>query len=103
MVETQFGQLSAPEQRILKSASVAGDHFCVWTISPLLDIGPDQTEDLCDQLSARQQVIKSAGIQELSNRLFSAHYEFRHSLYLQAIDSFFSPATRSTLHLALAA
>jgi DNA-binding winged helix-turn-helix (wHTH) protein/tetratricopeptide (TPR) repeat protein len=103
MLEAQFDQLSAPEQRVLKSASVAGERFSVWTISTMLDIGPDQIEDLCDQLSLRQQVIKSAGIQELSKGLVSAHYEFRHSLYRQAIYRFLSDGTRSRLHLGLAA
>jgi DNA-binding winged helix-turn-helix (wHTH) protein/tetratricopeptide (TPR) repeat protein len=103
MLEAQFDQLSTAEQRVLKSASVAGERFSVWSISTLLDIGPDQIEDLCDQLSARQQVIKSAGIQELSNGLVSAHYEFRHSLYRQAIYRLLSDGNRSRLHLGLAA
>src|SRR6266851_8535434 len=103
MLEAQFDQLSAPEQQILKSASVAGERFSVWTISTTLDLGPDQIEDLCDQLSSRQQVIKAAGVQELSNGLASAHYEFRHSLYRQAIYRFLSDGTRSRLHLGLAA
>src|SRR5467141_200829 len=103
MLEAQFDRLSAPEQRVLKSASVAGERFSVWTITTMLDMGPDQIEDLCDQLSARQQVIKSAGVQELSNGLASAHYEFRHSLYRQAIYRFLSDGTRSRLHLGLAA
>jgi DNA-binding winged helix-turn-helix (wHTH) protein/tetratricopeptide (TPR) repeat protein len=103
MLEAQFDQLSPAEQRVLKSASVAGERFSVWTIATMLDIGPDQIEDLCDHLSARKQVIKSAGIQELSNGLVSAHYEFRHSLYRQAIYTFLSDGTRSRLHLGLAA
>ena len=103
MLEAQFDQLSAPEQRVLKNASVAGERFSVWTIKTTLDIGPEQIEDLCDQLSARQQVIKSAGIQELSSGLFSAHYEFRHSLYRQAIYRFLAEGTRCKLHLSLAA
>jgi DNA-binding winged helix-turn-helix (wHTH) protein/tetratricopeptide (TPR) repeat protein len=102
MLETQFDQLSAAEQSVLKSASVAGERFSVWTISPMLDIGPDRIEDLCDQLSIRQQAIKSAGIQEILQGLGSAHYEFRHSLFRQAIYRFLSDGTRSKLHLGLA-
>jgi len=103
MLEMQFDHLSAAEQSVLKSASVAGERFSVWTISPMLDISPDQIEDMCDQLSTRQQVIKSAGIQEISKGLISAHYEFRHSLFRQAIYRFLSDGTRSKLHLGLAA
>src|SRR5260370_17915796 len=84
MLEAQFDQLSAPEQQVLKSASVAGERFSVWTISTMLDLSPDQIEDVCDQLSSRQHVIKAAGVQELSNGLVSTHYEFSHSLYRHA-------------------
>jgi len=103
MLVAQFDRLSTPEQRVLKSASVAGERFSVWTIATMLDTVPDQIEDLCDQLSARHQVIKSAGIRELSNGPVSAHYEFRHSLYRQAIYRILSDGTRSRLHLGLAA
>jgi len=103
MLEAQFDQLSAPEQRVVKSASVAGERFSVWTISTMLDLSPNQIEDVCDQLSSRQQVITAAGVQELSNGLVSTHYEFRHSLYRQAIYRFLSDGTRSRLHRCLAA
>jgi tetratricopeptide (TPR) repeat protein len=83
-------------------ASVAGERFSVWAITSLLDIGPEQIEDLCDQLCTRQHVIKSAGIQELPNGVVSAHYEFRHSLYRQAIYRFVAAGTRSRLHRGLA-
>src|SRR5258708_37955767 len=69
----------------------------------MLDLSPDQIEDVCDQLSSRQQVIKAAGVKELSNGLVSTHYEFRHSLYRQAIYRFLSDGTRSRLHRRLAA
>src|SRR5262249_40784912 len=68
MLEVQLEQLSVPEQRILKSPSVAGDRFSVWAISPTIDIAPNQLEDLCEGLAERQQFIKSAGIEELANK-----------------------------------
>jgi DNA-binding winged helix-turn-helix (wHTH) protein/tetratricopeptide (TPR) repeat protein len=102
MLETQFDQLSATEQSILKSASVAGERFSVWTISPTLNIDPDQIEDVCDQLSVRQQVIKPAGIQQISKGLVSAHYEFKHSLFRHAIYRLLPEGTRSKLQLGLA-
>jgi predicted ATPase len=33
MLEAQFDRLSTPEQCVLKSASVAGERFSVWTIA----------------------------------------------------------------------
>ena len=101
MIEVQLDQLSAPEQQILKSASVAGERFSVWAITTTLDAEPDEIEDLCEGLAERQQFIKSAGIEELSNGSVSAHYEFRHSLYRQVIYRRLSDASRSKLHRAL--
>src|SRR5262249_16892247 len=101
MLEVQFDQLSVPEQRILKSASVAGEHFSVWAIAASVDMTPDKIEDLCEGLAERQQFIKSTGIEELSNGSVSAYYEFRHSLYRQVIYRRLSEVSRSRLHRAL--
>jgi DNA-binding winged helix-turn-helix (wHTH) protein/tetratricopeptide (TPR) repeat protein len=103
MLEAQFAQLSPEEQRVLKSASVAGERFSVWAISALLPMDGDHIEELCDQLSARQLVIRSAGIEQLTKGLISPHYEFRHSLFRQAIQRLVPDGVRCKLHLSLAA
>jgi DNA-binding winged helix-turn-helix (wHTH) protein/tetratricopeptide (TPR) repeat protein len=101
MLDEQFDQLSALEQRVLKSASVAAERFSVWAITPTLDLAPEQIEDVCEGLAERQQFIQSAAIEELANGSVSAHYEFRHSLYRQAIYRRLSDVSRSKLHRAL--
>ena len=101
MLEVQLDQLSGLEQRILKSSSVAGDRFSVWAITATLGMEPEQIEDLCESLAERQQFIKSTGIEELAAGLVSAHYEFRHSLYRQAIYQQLSDVSRSRLHRGL--
>jgi predicted ATPase len=101
MLETQIDQLSDIEQRILESASVAGEFFSIWSIIPTLDLSPDQIEDVCEALAERQHFIKSAGIEELSNGSVSAYYEFRHSLYRQVFYRRLSDISRSRLHLRL--
>jgi len=98
MIELQFGLLNASEQRILKCASVAGERFSVWTITRALDIDPGQIEDLCESLAEKQHFLNSSGIQELANGEFSARYEFKHSLYRQAIYNKLSDGHRSKLH-----
>src|SRR5262249_27367275 len=55
MLELQFDQLSATEQRIVESASVAGERFSLWKVSATVGIEPDHAEDLCDALARRQQ------------------------------------------------
>ena len=102
MLEVQFERLDAPEQRVLEAGSVEGEHFSAWAIANALAEKIDHIEDLCDELAARQQVIKAIGIQELPNGLVAAHYEFRHSLYRQAIYRRLSSGRRARLHRAIA-
>jgi DNA-binding winged helix-turn-helix (wHTH) protein/tetratricopeptide (TPR) repeat protein len=98
LIEVQFEQLNEVEQNILRSASVAGDHFSVWAITPALEVEPDNIEAVCERLAERQQFIKPAGIHELRTGEFSAHYEFRHSLYREVLYRRLSEVNRSKLH-----
>src|SRR6266478_2839695 len=102
LIDAQFQQLSAVEQRILRSASVAGERFSVWAISTSVEIEADRIQDACEELSARLQFIRCAGTHELANGQISAHYEFRHSLYREVLYRRLPEATRSKLHLLLA-
>ncbi len=95
----QFQQLSAVEQLILRTASVAGERFSVWAITTAAEIDPGRIEDACEGLSERLQFIQTAGIHELANGQISAHYAFRHSLYRAVLYRRFSEVTRSRLHL----
>ena len=98
MLEVQFSQLNAEEQRILSSGSIMGERFSVWAIRPTLEIEADRIEDLLEGLSEKQQFVRSAGIQELPDGSVSAHYEFRHSLFRQVLYRRLSSVTRSKLH-----
>jgi DNA-binding winged helix-turn-helix (wHTH) protein/tetratricopeptide (TPR) repeat protein len=102
LIEAQFQQLSAVEQRILRSASVAGERFSVWAIATAAELDPGSIEDACEGLAERLQFIKAAGIHELANGQVSAHYDFRHSLYREVVYRRLSEVTRSKLHLLLA-
>jgi DNA-binding winged helix-turn-helix (wHTH) protein/tetratricopeptide (TPR) repeat protein len=102
LIEAQFQQLSAVEQRILRCASVAGERFSVWAISTVAELDPGIIEDACEGLVERLQFIKPAGIHELANGEDSAHYEFRHSLYREVLYRRLSEVSRSKLHQLLA-
>ncbi len=102
LIEAQFNQLSSSEQRILKCASVAGEHFSVWAITTSSDTDAASVEDVCESLADRLQFIKAAGIHELVNGQISAHYDFRHSLYREVLYRRLSESTRARLHLQLA-
>src|SRR5260221_550852 len=58
----------------------------------------DVGEYLTEVLAEKQQFIKAAGIHELANGEFSAHYEFRHSLYREVLYRQLSDVNRSKLH-----
>jgi DNA-binding winged helix-turn-helix (wHTH) protein/tetratricopeptide (TPR) repeat protein len=98
LIDAQFQQLSAPEQRILKSASVAGERFSVWTIATAAEVDAAVLEDTCEKLAEKLQFIRAAGIHELPNGQISTRYDFRHSLYREVLYRRLSEMSRSKLH-----
>jgi predicted ATPase len=102
LIDAQFEQLSAVEQRVLRSASVAGERFSAWAVSTAAEIDAGETEDICEELVARLQFIKCSGTKEQANGQISALYEFRHSLYREVLYGRLTDGVRSKLHLALA-
>ena len=101
MLEIQLGQLSPEDLRFLQSGCIAGERFSVWAAAATLDASPAAIEEACDRLSSRQQFIRFVGIHKAPNGAPSAHYEFRHSLYRQALYRSLSGLRRSTLHRSL--
>src|SRR5947199_1826311 len=67
LIDAQFQQLTPFEQRILRSASVAGEHFSVWGISTSVQLDSEPIEEACQTLADSQQFITFAGIHELAN------------------------------------
>jgi hypothetical protein len=63
----------------------------------MLETVPTWIEDTCDKLAQREQFIRFAGIHKAASGADSAHYEFRHSLYRQALYSRLSSPHRSDL------
>ena len=102
LIDAQFQQLSAVEQSVLRSASVAGERFSAWTVSTAAEINPGETEEVCEGLVAKLQFIKCSGIKEQANGEISGHYDFRHSLYREVLYGRLSESARSKLHLLLA-
>jgi DNA-binding winged helix-turn-helix (wHTH) protein/tetratricopeptide (TPR) repeat protein len=101
MLEIQLERLSPEEQRILQTGSVAGEHFSVWAAAAMTEISPAAVEVTCDRLASRQQFIRSIGMRVAPDGAPSAHYEFRHALYRQALYRSLSGLNRSQLHLSL--
>src|SRR5262249_26089609 len=102
MLEVQFERLTPAEQQALEAGRVVGGGFLAWGIGKGLGGRAGRFEGLCDALATRQQVIKAVGVQELPNGLVSAHYEFRHSLYRQAIYRRLASGKLARFHRAVA-
>jgi DNA-binding winged helix-turn-helix (wHTH) protein/tetratricopeptide (TPR) repeat protein len=101
MLEIQLEHLSPEDRKILQSGSVAGERFSIWAASSMLDEPPASIENRCDWLANRNRFIRSAGVHDAPNGSPSAHFEFRHSLYRQALYSSLPGLNRSALHLRL--
>lgn len=101
MLDSQFGLLNEEEQRILQSGSIAGERFSVWAAAAMLETTPASIEETCDRLARRQQFIRFVGIHEAANGTRSAYFEFRHSLYQQALCRRLPSLLRSKLHRSL--
>ena len=102
MLEIQVERLSEPEQRVLKSASVAGRRFSAWSVAAMLGTGVAETEETCERFAERQQFLRPGRASGVLGATQSAHYEFRHSLYREALYRRVPPAQRSRLHRLLA-
>src|SRR5665213_4491144 len=86
MLEIQVERLSEPEQRALKSASVAGRRFSAWSVAAMLSAGVAETEETCERFAERQQFLRAGRAAGVLGATQSAHYEFRHSLYREALS-----------------
>ena len=102
MLEIQVERLSEPEQRVLKSASVAGRRFSAWSVAAMLGTGVAEAEETCERFAERQQFLRPGRASGVLGGTQSAHYEFRHSLYREALYRRVPPAQRSRLHRLLA-
>jgi DNA-binding winged helix-turn-helix (wHTH) protein/tetratricopeptide (TPR) repeat protein len=101
MLEIQLERLDPEDLRILRSASVAGERFPVCAVMAMLDVSRASVENACDRLANREQFIRPVGIHSAPDGAPSAHYEFRHSLYRQALYRSLSSLQRAQLHRSL--
>lgn len=102
MLESQIERLGAEDRRMLQAASVAGERFSAWAAGGMVDSAETAAEELLDGLAQRLQFIRFAGVQKTPLESDSAHFEFRHSLYRQALYRSLSASTRVKLHRTLA-
>ena len=102
MIELQVDQLNDAEQRVLKAASVAGQRFSAWSVSAALNEETAPIEEICEKFTHRGQFLRRGrGAAPIGSGL-SANYEFRHSLYREALYRRLPPTQKATMHSHLA-
>ena len=81
LIELQIEGLSEEEQRALEVASITGVSFTAH--ADTLDAPGDQEkfENLCEELSRRQHLVRRTGSQQFPDGSISQCYEFAHALY----------------------
>jgi tetratricopeptide (TPR) repeat protein len=99
MIEAQIERLSAEEKRALEVASLQSRaRFAVASRAAIINLEPDAFEDLCETLSRRHRILRSAGSEKLANGTVTACYEFVHVLYREVCYRRIAPGRRAHLH-----
>jgi DNA-binding winged helix-turn-helix (wHTH) protein/tetratricopeptide (TPR) repeat protein len=99
MIEAQIERLSVEQQRALEVASVRGVSFRASVISAAASLDEEKFEELCEDLSRRQHMVRWAGSYQFPNGTVSQRYEFAHALYREVFYRRQAPGRRAKLHL----
>jgi tetratricopeptide (TPR) repeat protein len=101
MIEGQIDRLSPEEQRVLEVASlesIGRSRFAVASRAGLIDMDPEAFEGVCETLSLRHRIVRSAGTEKLADGTVTACYEFVHVLYREVCYRQITPGRRAKLH-----
>ncbi len=98
MIETQIDRLSTEQRHALDVASVAGVTFPARACAAAADVDPEGFEGLCEELSRRHHIVRSAGSEHLSDGTISARYEFVHGLYREVFYRRLASGRAAKLH-----
>src|SRR4029077_11901769 len=99
MIEVQIERLSREEKRVLEVASLQSrSRFAVASRAAIVDLEPEAFEDVCETLSRRHRIVRSAGSEKLADGTVTACYEFVHVLYREVCYGRIAPARRAQLH-----
>src|SRR5271157_3987528 len=98
MIDSQIERLSEDGRRALEVASVAGVLFSAAVSATAANMDMEGFEHLCEGLSRRQQLVRSAAPQHFPDGTVSGRYEFSHSLYRECFYRRLGPGRRTKLH-----
>jgi DNA-binding winged helix-turn-helix (wHTH) protein/tetratricopeptide (TPR) repeat protein len=99
MIQAQIERLSTEEQLALEAASLQSvGRFNVASSAGVIDMDAEAFEDVCETLSRRHRIVRSAGYDQLADGTVIACYEFVHMLYREVCYRQISPGRRAKLH-----
>jgi DNA-binding winged helix-turn-helix (wHTH) protein/tetratricopeptide (TPR) repeat protein len=102
MLEAQLQHASDEEQRLLKCASVAGQHFTAWAVATMLPDEVSRVEEMCEALADGQQFLRRSDTRQLADGGSTPEYQFRHALYREILYRRLSHSQRIGFHVRLA-
>ena len=99
LIELQIERLSEEEQRALEVASVTGVSFTAHADALSTTWSQEKFENLCDELSRRQHMVRRTGSHQFPDGTISQCYEFAHALYREVFYRRQPPGRRAKLQL----
>ena len=99
MIEAQIERLSPEEQRALEVASVSGVSFTPSVNAVAAKLDDEKFEDVCEDLSRRQHMVRWAGSNQFPDGAVSQRYEFAHALYREVFYRRQAPGRLARLRL----
>jgi predicted ATPase len=102
LIEKQIEHLDEDAQRVLEVASVVGVEFAVALVAVGLQQSSESTEEVCERLARKGQLIAARGIEEWPDGTLSGRYGFMHTLYQNVLSGRIAAARRVRLHRLIA-
>jgi len=100
-IEAQIDRLTSEEQQVLEAASLSSagrTRFGVASRSAVIEMDVEAFEKVCEDLSRRHGILRSAVAEKLTNGAISACYEFVHVLYREVCYRRIALGRRAKLH-----
>jgi tetratricopeptide (TPR) repeat protein len=97
----QIERLREEEKRVLEVASlesIGSFRFGVAARAAVTDLEAEVFEGVCETLSQRHRIVRSAGSEKLADGTVTASYEFVHALYREVCYRRIAPGRRAKLH-----
>src|ERR1700685_410181 len=98
IIEAHIGRLSREEQLVLEAASVNGVTFSTSVIGAALGMDEAKVEDLCQELSRRQMLIRWGDMHHFPDTSVTPRYTFCHALFREVLYRRQAPRRRAKSH-----